>query len=114
MIIKEIVEAVKGRIAYGLENEEVVVEAAFASDLMSDVLTVVKDNLLLISGLCGVQTIRTAIMSDIVCVLLVRDKKASEEMIAVARENNVTIIECPYSMFKVSGILFAKGLSPVY
>ena len=90
------------------------VEFAFASDLMSDVLTIEKDNLLLITGLANLQTIRTSEMSDINKIIFVRKKKVSNEMIQLAIENDMILIECEYSMFKTSGILFKSGLKPVF
>jgi predicted transcriptional regulator len=86
----------------------------FASDLMSDVLTVNSENLLLITGLCNIQTIRASEMSDISNIVFVRSKKASDEMIEIAEENDITLLECGYSMFKASGLLFEAGLKPLY
>jgi predicted transcriptional regulator len=90
------------------------VEAAFASDLMSDVLTIDSEKLLLLTGLVNIQTIRTSEMSDIKNIVLVRNKKASQEMIDLADENRIVIMQCSYSMFKTCGILFQYGLKPVY
>ncbi len=90
------------------------VEAVFASDLMSDVLTIDSDKLLLLTGLVNVQTIRTSEMSDIQNIVLVRNKKASPEMIAMAEENGIVIMQCSYSMYKSCGLLFQNGLKPVY
>ena len=81
---------------------------------MSDVLTVRSDKLLLLTGLVNIQAIRTAEMSDICCVVFVRNKKVSEEMVNIARENRIAIIQTPYSMFKASGILYSAGIQPVY
>jgi hypothetical protein len=94
-----------------LESE---VEYAFASDLMSDVLTVEMDNVMLITGLANLQAIRTAEMSDIGKIIFVRKKRATDEMIRLAAENDIILIECDYSLFKTSGILFQNGLKPVY
>jgi hypothetical protein len=90
------------------------VDAAFASDLMSDVLTLKDDHVLLITGLTNTQTIRTAEMSDIHCVVFARNKKVSEEMLELARENDMIVLECRYSVFKTCGLLFTAGLSPVF
>ncbi len=87
---------------------------AFASDLMSDVLTVDAENTLLITGLANIQTIRTAEMSDIDCIIIARNKKSNEEMIALANHSNICIIETPYSVFRVAGILYQLGLKPLY
>ncbi|MCK9219995.1 MAG: DRTGG domain-containing protein [Bacteroidales bacterium] len=114
MKINEIVRLIKGTVLSGSESLENEVKIAFASDLMSDVLTVKIDNLLLLTGLVNLQAIRTAEMSDINCIIFVRNKKVTEEMIRIARENKMIIIQSPYSMFKVSGILYNAGIKPVF
>ncbi|PID95617.1 MAG: hypothetical protein CSA94_00630 [Bacteroidetes bacterium] len=81
---------------------------------MSDVLTLQTDNLLLITGLSNIQTIRTAEMADINVIMIVRNKKISEDMIALANENDITLLQCEYSLFKTTGILYNNGLEPVY
>ncbi len=93
-------------------NDEV--ERAFSSDLMSDVLTLDTDNLLLITGLNNLQTIRTAEMAEIKYILFVRNKKPSAEMMALARKEKMVLMVSEKSMYRVSGILFKAGLEPVY
>ena len=114
MTIKEIVSALGARYASnsGIENNEIF--EAFSSDLMSDVLTLDKPNVLLITGLANIQTIRTADMADIKCVVLGRNKSATQDMIDLANDSGITLIECPYSLFHINGILFDKGLKPLY
>ncbi len=114
MKIAEIVKTLDGSVILGKENLEKDVEMGFASDLMSDVLTLQTSNILLITGLSNVQTIRTAEMADITCIVMVRNKKVTSEIIDLANENNIVIIECCYSMFKTCGLLFQAGLKPVY
>ncbi|TVR71265.1 MAG: hypothetical protein EA408_09720 [Marinilabiliales bacterium] len=87
---------------------------AFASDLMSDVLTLSNDNVVLLTGLATLQTIRTAEMADINCIIFVRNKRVSPEMVELANESGIELIECRYSMFKTSGLLYQAGLGPVY
>ena len=114
MTIKEIAEKINGRVVCGEERLSEVIEYAFSSDLMSDVLTLDSENILLVTGLANPQSIRTAEMADIHFILLVRNKKASDEMICLAEENHITIMETPFSLFKTSGILYQAGLMPVY
>ena len=90
------------------------IEYAFASDLMSDVLTVEKENLVLITGLANLQTIRTSEMSEISCIILARDKRSGKEMIALAKENNMVLVESPHSVFHISGVLFNAGIKSIY
>ena len=97
-------------------NERLLEEViyAFASDLMSDVLTLQTNKFMLITGLVTVQTLRTAEMADISTIILVRNKKASPDILKLANENNMVIIESPFSMFKACGLLFESGIKPVY
>ncbi len=90
------------------------VSLGFASDLMSDVLTLKDDNVLLITGLANMQTLRTAEMSDIQCVIFARNKKISVEMQELAQENDIIVLECEYSVFKTCGLLFTEGISPIF
>ncbi|MCF8361813.1 MAG: hypothetical protein K9G70_04230 [Prolixibacteraceae bacterium] len=90
------------------------VETGFCSDLMSDVLTLDTDNMLLITGMSNLQAIRTAEMADIHSILMVRGKKATSEMIQLAEESNMVILETALSMFNAAGVLHAAGLKPVY
>ncbi len=114
MKLQEIVTAIDGRLITNINNGSLSYDLAFASDLMSDVLTLKNDNVILITGLSTLQTIRTAEMADINCIIFARNKKATSEMIRLAKESGIDLIECRYSMFKTSGLLFQSGLKPVY
>ena len=114
MTIGEIVDAVQGEVMCGEDRMFEVVEYAFASDLMSDVLTIKTDNFLLVTGLANVQSIRTAEMSDVRYIIFVRGKAVTDEMIDLADENGMVVICTDYSMFKTSGVLYSAGLKPVY
>jgi predicted transcriptional regulator len=114
MRVSDIVRLLDGKMLCGQDRSDYTIEVAFASDLMSDVLTLKNDHVLLITGLNNMQTIRTAEMSDINCIILARNKKASEDMITLARENDLILIECRYSVFKTSGLLFQAGVKPIF
>lgn len=114
MTVTEITGIVNGKVICGGDKHTTSFEYAFASDLMSDVLTVEKDNLILITGLANLQTIRTAEMSDISCIIFARDKKIGNEIISLAKENSIMLIESPHSVFHISGELYKAGIKPIY
>ena len=114
MTIKEIAEKINGRVVCGEERLSEVIEYAFSSDLMSDVLKVDRENILLITGLVNLQTIRTSEMSDINCIVFARNKKINSEILSLAEENRMVLIECPHSVFKISGELYIAGINPLY
>lgn len=95
-------------------KDSYVPKQAFGSDLMSDVLTLEDDDILLITGLANPQTIRTAEMADISLIIIVRGKEVTEEMKDLAKENEITILSSPFSLFKVCGVLYQNGLKPIF
>ena len=115
MTVEEIAALVQGEILGGEEYKNRPVERIFASDLMSDVLTLKDyDNLMLLTGLCNLQSIRTCEMSDITFLLIVRGKAVTEDMKELAEDNDMVILSCAYSMFKVCGLLYEAGIKPLF
>lgn len=114
MILNELCSLVNGTIACGESRKGENVEYAFASDLMSDVLTVKTNQFILITGLANIQSIRTVEMSDTPFMLLCRGKEVTAEMLELALENNIMIIKSPFSLFKCAGILYSAGLKPIF
>lgn len=113
MTLREIAKLLNATVCIGEERLDEEVEHAFASDLMSDVLTL-KDTPMLITGLCNVQTIRTCDMATLDIIVVVRNKKVTEDMLELAEENDMVILSCPFSMFKACGLLYDAGIKPLY
>ena len=86
MTLQEVVSCVNGTVVCGNEQLSRDVKLGFASDLMSDVLTLLDDDLLLITGLANIQSIRTAEMSDIHQILYVRNKQPTRDMVELAQQ----------------------------
>ncbi len=114
MTVNQIANLLEATIICGEERSGHDINIAFASDLMSDVLTLKEDNVLLITGLANMQTLRTAEMSDIQCIIFARNKKISEEMKELAMENDIIVLECRYSVFRTCGLLYQAGIAPVF
>lgn len=86
------------------------VYSACGSDLMSDVLAYVKDQAVLLTGLINSQVIRTAMMMDMVCIVFVRSKNPTEEMLQLARDNGIVILSTDKRLYEACGLLYANGL----
>lgn len=86
------------------------VYSACGSDLMSDVLAYVKDQAVLLTGLVNPQVIRTAEMMDMVCIVFVRSKEPSEEMLELARESGIVVMSTEKRLYDACGILYTNGL----
>ena len=86
------------------------VHTACGSDMMSDVLAFVKDQAVLLTGLCNPQVIRTAEMMDVICIVFVRGKTPDENMIELAKERDIPLLTTGHRMFSACGILYQNGL----
>ena len=106
-VIKELLNA---EVVCGEENLENEVHSACGSDMMSDVLAYVKDQAVLLTGLVNPQVIRTAEMMDMQCVVFVRSKTPSEEMIRLAKESDMVILCTKKRMYEACGKLYLGGL----
>jgi len=103
MKLKDILACVDGKLVCG--------ESHLEDEVMRGIL---EDDIILITGLSNNQAIRTAEMSDISNILLVRNKKPSQSMIDMANELNISLSYTSFSLFKASGLLYEQGLKPVY
>lgn len=86
------------------------VKYAFGCDLMSDVLALVTGDTLLLTGLTNIQTIRTAEMKDIKCIVFVRGKVPDESTIKLAKEKGICVLSTKHIMFTACGMLYSSGL----
>ena len=86
------------------------VYSACGCDLMSDVLAYVKDQAVLLTGLVNPQVIRTAVMMDMICIVFVRSKMPSEEILALAKECGIVIMTTDKRLYEACGLLYSNGL----
>ncbi len=110
MKISTLTELLDAKIVCGKESIGKHVYSACGSDMMSDVLAYVKDQAVLLTGLVNTQVIRTAMMMDMVCVVFVRNKMPTEEMIELARDHGLVLITSEKRMYDACGILYTAGL----
>ena len=110
MKISTIQELLEAEVVCGEEYVDHEVHSACGSDMMSDVLAYVKDQAVLLTGLVNPQVIRTAEMMDMVCIVFVRSKSPSEEMIRLAKESDMVILKTNKRLYEACGRLYVGGL----
>ena len=110
MKIGTIKELLNAEVVCGEDQLDREVYSACGSDMMSDVLAYVKDQAVLLTGLVNPQVVRTAEMMDMVCIVFVRSKSPTEEMIALARESGLVLMKSKKRMYEACGKLYANGL----
>lgn len=112
MKISEIATLLDANILCCKESISGEVQSACGSDMMSDVLAYVKNQAVLLTGLVNPQVIRTAMMMDMRCIVFVRDKKPTDEMIELAKDADIVLLSTHKRMFDACGILYSSGLKP--
>ena len=110
MKLSEIVTILDAEVHTGREDMDMDIYSACGSDLMSDVMAYVKENVLLLTGLVNLQVIRTAEMMDIRVVAFVRGKKPTQNMIELAAEKGITVLTIKHPLFIACGKLYSEGL----
>jgi hypothetical protein len=110
MKIRKIKEILNADLVCGEELLDTEVIGACGSDLMSDVLAYSAGASVLITGLNNPQVIRTAEMLDFVCIVFVRNKYPTEQIIELAKSKNIAILATGNLMFSTCGLLYENGL----
>lgn len=111
MKINEIKDLLDAQVLCCEENLGREVYSACGCDLMSDVLAYVKDQAVLLTGLVNPQVIRTAVMMDMVCIIFVRSKTPTEEMLNLARDNGIVVMCTDKRLYEACGIIYSSGLA---
>ena len=110
MEIRQIRTLLDAELIVGEDSLDKDVHSACGSDMMSDVLAYVKDQAVLLTGLVNAQVIRTAQMMDMICIVFVRSKRPTDDMIALAEEAGITLMTTSKRMYEACGILYTEGL----
>ncbi len=106
-MIKELLDA---EVICGEEWLDRDVFSACGSDMMSDVLAYVKDQAVLLTGLVNSQVVRTAEMMDMNCIVFVRSKRPTAEMVELAKEDRIVLLATKMRMYEACGHLYENGL----
>ena len=110
MKVFEIIELLQGELITGEELLDTEITSACGSDMMSDVLSYVKNQGLLLTGLTNPQSVRTAEMMDMHCIVFVRGKKPDQDTIRLAKERDIILIATSMPMFQACGLLYKNGV----
>ncbi len=110
MQMKRVAELLGAAVMCGEDRLDGEVHSACGSDMMSDVLAYVKDQAVLLTGLVNSQVVRTAVMMDMRCIVFVRNKIPSEEMLRLAEESGLVVMKTAKRMYEACGVLYADGL----
>ena len=107
------VTALNAKVLVGADKLDTPVYTACCSDLMSDVLAFVDEKTVLITGLTNPHVIRTSEMLDLKCLVFVRGKVPTEDILDSAEEQGLVVITTRQTAFSACGLLYDMGLRGV-
>jgi predicted transcriptional regulator len=110
MKISELASLLEAEILCCEDELDIEISNACGSDMMSDVLAYVKDQTALLTGLVNPQVVRTAMMVDMRCIIFVRQKSPTPEIIKLASENHIVLLATKLRMYEACGRLYVNGL----
>lgn len=111
MTVKDVRDILDAEVLTCSDMLDTEVRSACGSDMMSEVLAFSKDHSVLLTGLCNQQSIRTAEMMDIKCLVYVRGKRPAEDVLEMAEERGIIVLTTEHRMFSSCGLLYNAGLS---
>lgn len=107
-LLAEILEA---RFLCGEDRQDIIIDKAGGSDLMSDILAALSDRSVLLTGLTNIQAVKTAVISGVAVIVFVRNKNPLPDVINLAEKHNIPLLSTPCSMFLACGRLYSAGLT---
>jgi len=111
MKLRDIAEMLEAKILSGDdEHLEMDIQTAASSDLMSDILARLGTPDLMLTGLATPQAIRTSSVAGIKCVVVVRGKPITDQMIELARDDEIALFVSKMNLFEASGLLWETGI----
>ena len=99
MRVKDIINILDAEVICRDDLLDTEVQTACGSDMMSDVLAFVKEQAVLLTGLVNPQVVRTAEMMDMHCIVFVRGKRPSIEIIHLAEDRDMVMLATKMEMF---------------
>ena len=112
MKLREVAEAIEGSILVGADQPDLLIDRAFAADLLSDVLALTDERTTLITGMVNPQVMRVAEILNITAVIIVRGKTPPPALVQYAQELSIPLITTKKTMFETCGWMYAHGVRP--
>jgi len=110
MKLSNLIQLIEGKVVTDSSINDYEIAGAMGADLMSDVLSSIKPESVLLTGLCNPQVVRTALIADSRAIIFIRGKSPAQETIDLANEENIPLITTSLGLFETCGILYQAGL----
>jgi hypothetical protein len=108
----ELAQAIEGSILVGADQPDLLIDRAFAADLLSDVLALTDERTTLITGMVNPQVMRVAEILNVTAVIFVRGKVPPQSLLTYAKELNIPLVTTKMTMFETCGRMYANKVRP--
>jgi hypothetical protein len=106
MTIREAAEVLGAKIVHD-DFEDVSLQGAYTSDLLSDVMAYARDGGALITIQAHKNTVAVATLVNISVIIICNSRPIPEDMLAAAKEEGIAVLLTKENQFNVSGKLYA-------
>lgn len=110
MRLRDLAEVIGGTIVVGQDQPDVLIDRAFAADLLSDVLALTEEQTALITGMTNPQVMRVAEILNVLAVILVRGKQPPPKLVEYAKQLQIPLVTTRRTMFETCGLMYANGV----
>ncbi|MBU1050460.1 hypothetical protein KKG90_10620 [Candidatus Bipolaricaulota bacterium] len=110
MKLCDLAELIAGSILVGEDQPDLVIDRAFAADLLSDVLALTEEQTTLITGMVNPQVMRVAEILNVIAVIFVRGKVPPASLVEYANRLNIPLVTTKKTMFETCGLMYAHGV----
>lgn len=111
MKVRDIGGLLSAQVLCGQDKLDLEVQCGCGSDMMSEVLAFTKHDAVLLTGLTNNHVLRTAEILDIQCIIFVRGKTPTADIVEMAEEMNIALLSTDLPMFTACGILYSNGIT---
>ncbi len=112
MKFAEVMDLLDGEMLEGVDVSEMVIDRAYAADLLSDVLALTDERTTLITGTISPQVIRVADILNVIAIIFVRGKRPPQSVVTYAQRVGIPVMCTKKTMFESCGLLYANGVRP--
>jgi predicted transcriptional regulator len=108
--VRDIQKILDAEILSGEDKIDVEVKYVGSADMMSDILALVEPGTLVLTGYTYPQVVRTALVADLLGLMIVRGKYIPPETIELARQNNFLLMSTKNFMYSSCGKIYRLGV----
>jgi predicted transcriptional regulator len=108
--VRDIVALLDAEVLSGENKLDEEVKSVGASDMISDILALTQPGMVVLTGYTYPQVIRSALVTDLLGLVVVRGKNVAPETIRFARDNNFLLLRTRGYLYSSCGKIYALGL----